>query len=136
MFWTDPPPPPGPGVNWDYCDISGDDYTGENLRGASMIGTTADGTNFEDADLSDVVATNGIFTYADLKDGADVSNGDFSDSNLGRAMFSVIVIWTELFLMVQICLVLDFIVLQMLLMLSFDDVKFEWADRHSVWLCQ
>ena len=75
---TDPPPPPGPGVNWDYCDISENDYSGENLRGASMIGTTAHSTNFEDADLSDVVATNGIFTYARFFD-TDVSNGDFSD---------------------------------------------------------
>ena len=42
---TDPPSPPRPGVNWDYCDISGDDYTGENLRGASMIGSGQDTRN-------------------------------------------------------------------------------------------
>ena len=52
-----------------------------------MIGTIADRTNFKNADLSDVVATNGIFTNAKFH-GVDVTNGDFSDSNLGSAYIS------------------------------------------------
>jgi len=73
----DETPPPRPGVNWNRCDISGDDYTGENLRGATMFRTLAVGTIFNEADLSNVRARGGDFTDASF-DNADVIDARFN----------------------------------------------------------
>jgi len=83
----DEAPPPSPGVNWDRCDVSGDDYTGENLRGASMIMITAVETVFNDANLSNVNARGGDFSYSEIKN-ARMINADFRNTVLTHTMFN------------------------------------------------
>ena len=73
----DETPPPRPGVNWNRCDISGDDYTGENLRGATMFRIIAVGTTFNEADLSNVRARGGDFSDTRFHN-ADVRNASFN----------------------------------------------------------
>ena len=73
----DETPPPRPGVNWNRCDVSGDDYTGENLRGATMFRIIAEGTTFNEADLSNVHARGGDFSNASFHN-ADVRNASFN----------------------------------------------------------
>ena len=82
----DEAPPPEPGVNWNRCDISGDDYTGENLRGATMFRIIAVGTTFNEADLSNVRARGGDFSYSIIHD-ATIIRGHFQDTDLTHTEF-------------------------------------------------
>ena len=92
----DEAPPPAPGVNWIRCDISGDDYTGEDLRGAQMIGIIAVGTILNEADLTGVDARGGDFYDAEIQNAiivggqfqrANLYDTDFRYSNLINAIF-------------------------------------------------
>jgi len=92
-----PPPPPRPGVDWDYCNLDGNDYTGENLMGATIRHASAVGTNFSETILNKVQfghspsdfglehphtdATGAIFTKAAGKD------VDFERTTLNDAIF-------------------------------------------------
>ena len=82
----DEAPPPEPGVNWNRCDVSGDDYTGENLRGATMFRIIAVGTTFNEADLSNVRARGGDFSYSIIHD-ATIIGGHFQDTDLTHTEF-------------------------------------------------
>ena len=82
----DETPPPRPGVNWYRCDISGDDYTGENLRGATMFRIIAVGTTFNEADLSNVRARGGDFSYSIIHD-ATIIGSHFQDTDLTHTEF-------------------------------------------------
>ena len=93
----DEPRPPRPGVDWDYCDLDGYDYTGENLTGATIRHASAVGTNFSETILNKVQfghshsdfglehphtdATGAIFTKAAGKD------IDFERTTLNDAKF-------------------------------------------------
>ena len=94
---VDEPHPPRPGVDWDYCNLDGYDYTGENLEGATIRHASAVETNFSETILngvqfghspSDYVlehphtdATTAIFTDAAGKE------VDFERTTLNRAIF-------------------------------------------------
>ena len=93
----DEPHPPRPGVDWDYCDLDGYDYTGENLEGATIRHASAVGTIFEETILNNVQfghnasdyvlehpytdATSAVFTNSAGK------NVDFEHTTLNRAIF-------------------------------------------------
>tara|TARA_Y100000996_G_scaffold265659_1_gene209008 strand:+ start:5 stop:1522 length:1518 start_codon:yes stop_codon:yes gene_type:complete len=51
---SDVPAPPRPGVDWDYCNLDGHDYTGENLEGATIRHASAVETNFSETILNGV----------------------------------------------------------------------------------
>jgi len=94
---SDEPAPPRPGVDWDYCNLDGHDYAGENLEGATIRHASAVGTNFSETILngvqfghspSDYVlehphtdATGAIFTKAAGKE------VDFERTTLNDAIF-------------------------------------------------
>ena len=71
---------PGPGVNYNDCNLSGMNFANANLKGATFINSKLAGTNFQSAQLQTA-----DFTGADN----DGSNGNtiFDYANLTRATF-------------------------------------------------
>jgi len=57
---------PQPGVNWSFCDLSNQDYSNENLKGAKLIRTSGSNVNLHGADFTNAVLINSIFTNSDL----------------------------------------------------------------------
>ena len=45
---------PHPGVDWDYCNLDGYDFTGANLEGATIRHASAERTNFSETRLNEV----------------------------------------------------------------------------------
>ena len=57
---------PRPGVNWSFCNLSNQDYSNENLKGAKLIRTSGSNVNLHGADFTNAVLINSIFTNSDL----------------------------------------------------------------------
>ena len=76
--------PPGPGLDFQYCDLSGVDLSGADLTGIDF--SNADLTN---ANLSGAILIDADFVDANLSganlSGADLTGADFSGANLSGA---------------------------------------------------
>lgn len=77
-----------------YCDLSDDDFFGENLWGVDLTGANLSGADlsnanlafvkFRDANLTDASLSGADLTNADLS-GADLTGADLSDADLTDA---------------------------------------------------
>ncbi|MBC8251467.1 MAG: pentapeptide repeat-containing protein [Candidatus Nitrosopelagicus sp.] len=99
---------PHPGVDWDYCNLDGYDFTGANLEGATIRHASAERTNFSETRLNEVQfghdpadfeaehphtdATRAIFDNSAGKnvnfERTTLNNASFDNAKLPRADFN------------------------------------------------
>ena len=101
------PAPPSPGVDWDYCNLDGHDYSGEDLSYATIrFGSTVE-TDFSNTllnnaqfgkpsgipptDIAVTDSTDAIFTGANGKDtqfqGVTLNGANFDNAKMPRVLF-------------------------------------------------
>jgi uncharacterized protein YjbI with pentapeptide repeats len=81
------------GVDFSNQNLTGIDFTGANLSGTNLAGVTANGVNFTNASLYDANLNNGIFNGANFTGaglgGANLTGSSFAEANLSNLVESM-----------------------------------------------